>query len=227
MNIVQFDNGWISRWLRHTMFLLLGVGLSINASLSIANSQAPAAGKPVLLVLGDSLSAAYGMPSEQGWVALLQQQLPGYRVVNASISGETTSGGKQRLPALMKQYQPQLLIIELAANDALRGQDLMASKRNLQSMVGMCKNAVTSCTPVLLGVRLPTNYGPAYDRLLQQVFASVAADNQLAFDPFFLEPVVLDPDLMQWDGLHPNAKAQPVILERVMLLLDTVLPDKE
>jgi len=171
---------------------------------------------PVLLVLGDSLSAAYGMSVEKGWVTLLQKQLPSYQVVNASISGETTSGGKQRLPELMQQHQPAVLIIELGANDALRGQNLNSTSRNLQSMVDACQQAKKMCKPVLLGIRLPTNYGPAYDALLQRTYQKIADKSDIAFHPFFLESVALDPDLMQADGLHPNAQAQPLILETVL-----------
>lgn len=168
------------------------------------------------MVLGDSLSAAYGIAVEDGWVALLQDVLPDYRVVNVSISGETTSGGKQRLPALMEQYQPAILVVELGANDALRGQNLNASKRNLQAMLEACLNAERACTPVLLGIQLPTNYGPAYDALLQKTYQSLASQYGLVFHPFFLEQVALNPAMMQEDGLHPNAFAQPLILETVV-----------
>jgi len=169
--------------------------------------------------MGDSLSAAYGLPVEKGWVSLLQNSLPSYRVVNASISGETTSGGKQRLPALMNQYQPAILMVELGANDALRGQDLNSTKRNLQSMLDTCLSANYACQPVLLGIRLPTNYGPAYDAFLQRIYQNLAAENAVAFHPFFIEQVALDPDLMQADALHPNAQAQPLILDTVLKTL--------
>jgi len=195
----------------------------LNPSLSFADSQANnTASKPVILVLGDSLSAAYGMPIEKGWVSLLQEKLSGYKVINASISGETTSGGKQRLPALMEQQKPHILIIELGANDALRGQNLVFTQKNLQAMVDECLKANSNCQPVLLGIRLPTNYGPAYDRLLQKTYETVASKNKLAFHPFFLQEVALDPDLMQWDGLHPNEQAQPVILTTVLQTLKLV-----
>ena len=208
------------------------IGLSIHPSLSVAGSQdasmkqglqsAPA--KPVLLVLGDSLSAAYGMDIKKGWVTLLQRQRPNYQVVNASISGETTSGGKQRLPALMQQHQPSVLIIELGANDALRGQDLNSTKRNLQTMVQACLNAQTPCQPVLLGIRLPTNYGPAYDAFLQTIYQDVARENAITFHPFFIELVALNPELMQPDGLHPTAQAQPYILKTVLQTLEMLTP---
>ncbi len=166
------------------------------------------------LVFGDSLSAAYGMDEQQGWVALLQEKLqktaPHVQIVNASISGETTSGGKQRLPALLQQYHPHLLVLELGANDALRG-----TQQNLQEMIVSCLQVNKKCQVILLGVHLPTNYGPAYDEMFQTMYQTLAQENGLLFDAFFLETVIGDPDLVQRDGLHPNASAQPFILQRV------------
>lgn len=241
MNISQLQNSRLIRriWLSvrgrfnrvfsrlqgHQSSLLLIILIAIHPSLSAADTQGTklkqglqleAASQPVLLVMGDSLSAAYGMPLEKGWVHLMQQALPAYKVVNASISGETTSGGKQRLPALMNQHQPAILIVELGANDALRGQNLKTTQRNLQAMLDSCLKADYECKPVLLGIRLPTNYGPAYDAFLQRIYKNLATDNAVAFHPFFIEQVALDPDLMQADALHPNAKAQPLILETVL-----------
>ena len=217
---------WIfSRLQGHQASLLIIILIAIHPSLSVAVTQdenlkqglqLEAANQPVLLVMGDSLSAAYGMPVEKGWVHLMQQALPNYQVVNASISGETTSGGKQRLPALMNQYQPAILIVELGANDALRGQNLNSTQRNLQVMLDTCLKADYACQPVLLGIRLPTNYGPAYDAFLQRIYKKIAIDNAIAFHPFFIERVALDPDFMQADALHPNALAQPLILETVL-----------
>jgi acyl-CoA thioesterase-1 len=195
-----------------------------------SQSQANAQDNPIQiaqstwLVFGDSLSAAYGMDKQQGWVALLQQELQKtgahVQVVNASISGETTSGGKQRLPALLQQYHPQRLVLELGANDALRGQDLHSTQQNLQAMISACVQYNKDCQVVLLGVRLPTNYGPAYDGMFQAMYQDLADNNRVLFDAFFLETVVEDPGLMQWDGLHPNAAAQPLILQRVWPLLE-------
>ncbi|WP_029935268.1 arylesterase [Thiomicrospira pelophila] len=175
----------------------------------------------VMLVMGDSLSAAYGMSTEQGWVALLQQKLNkqtqdklfNINVVNASLSGETTSGGLQRLPNLIKRHQPSYVILELGANDALRGQNLSTTEHNLASMIEISQQA--GAKVLLLGIRLPTNYGPAYDARLAQTYLSLAETYQLDLDPFFLEDVALDPDLMQNDALHPNPKAQPIILQRL------------
>ena len=171
-----------------------------------------------ILVLGDSLAAAYGIDREKGWVSLLAKTLANSSIVNASISGETTSGGLQRLPALMQKHRPDVLVIELGANDALRGQNLKTTKQNLQNMIDLCQQADKSCRTILLGVQLPTNYGPAYDALFQKMYRDLAQNNNLSFDPFFIEDVALDPGLMQADGLHPNTEAQPIILKRVLPL---------
>lgn len=183
------------------------------------------------LVFGDSLSAAYGMDEQQGWVALLQKKLqksaPHVQIVNASISGETTSGGKQRLPALLQRYRPQLLVLQLGANDALRGQNLWSTQQNLQEMILLCNQPSKECQVVLLGVRLPTNYGAAYDEMFQTMYQNLADNNDILFDAFFLETVVDDPDLVQRDGLHPNAAAQPLILQRVWPLFEQQLLSTE
>ncbi|MDG6778400.1 arylesterase [Thiomicrorhabdus sp. zzn3] len=200
--------------------------LALHSSVTFATPLAQTLGvqKITLLVHGDSLSAAYGMERDDGWVALLQKAQPQLNVVNSSISGETTSGGKQRLPKLMETYRPDILILELGANDALRGQNLKTTERNLQAMIDRCLAA--QCTPVLLGIRLPTNYGPAYERMLQKMYADLAEKNAVAFDPFFIEPVALDPDLMQLDGLHPNAQAQVQIYQRVWALIQPLLESR-
>lgn len=173
------------------------------------------------LVMGDSLSAAYGIPNESGWVALLAKryQEQAIRLINASLSGETTSGGLQRLPALLELHRPQRVILELGANDALRGQNLRKMQRNLRKMIKL--SLAQGAEVVLLGIRLPSNYGPIYDRLLRNSYATLAKEFALRFDPFFLQDVALEPDLMQQDGLHPNEKAQPIIMERVWRLLQS------
>ena len=213
--------------------LLLSFSLIFHPSLSVAQSQGEMTAENMkqdesnrpgkLLVMGDSLSAAYGIEINQGWVALLQKKYPQIDVVNASISGETTSGGKQRLQALLEKYQPDIMVLELGANDALRGQDLNVTKRNLQSMIDACLKFNKDCKVVLLGVQLPTNYGPLYDQMFQKMYRDLAEKNDLLFDPFFIEPVALDPGLMQQDGLHPNAEGQPLILQRIAPLLEKIL----
>jgi len=180
-----------------------------------------------VLVMGDSLSAAYGIDAKDGWVALLDKGYANLQVINASISGETTSGGKQRLTALMAQYQPDILVLELGANDALRGQDLNISKQNLQQMIDQCHVLQKGCQVILLGVQLPTNYGPAYDLLFQKMYRDLADKNTALFDPFFLEPVALEPGMMQDDALHPTAEAQPLILQRLQPLFDQAIDKLE
>lgn len=205
------------------MFVVVLVGFNTNPV------QAQSQG--VMLVMGDSLSAAYGMSSEQGWVALLQQKLDqqtkdkpfNIQVVNASLSGETTSGGLQRLPGLVERHQPNYMVLELGANDALRGQDLRTTERNLARMIELSQQL--GAKVLLLGIRLPTNYGPAYDERLAQTYVKLAETYQLELDPFFLEDVALNPELMQDDGLHPNAAAQPIILQRLWPKLQNLLAD--
>lgn len=232
----------------HFVWLLLFLGTSLHPIQSQANPQGNSLNnaedklknsaqrsaeteQATWLVFGDSLSAAYGMDEAQGWVALLAQKLAkkssNVQVINASISGETSSGGKQRLPALMQQHRPQLLVLELGANDALRGQNMRATQQNLQQMIDLCVEANNECRVILLGVRLPTNYGPAYDQLFQTMYQALADANPVLFDAFFLETVVEDPDFVQADGLHPNATAQPVILKRVWPLFEQWLIESE
>ncbi|WP_242513451.1 arylesterase [Halochromatium salexigens] len=180
---------------------------------------------PVLLVLGDSLSAAYGLPLDQGWVNLLQariyeRNLP-YRVVNAAISGDTVAGGLSRLPALLAEYEPKIVLIELGANDGLRG---FAPARIKDALVTLVEQAqAADADVVLIGVRLPPNYGSAYTERFQQLFATVAERTEVALVPRLLADVAEDPRLMQADGLHPTAEAQPLILETVWPVLDPLL----
>ncbi|MBY4679017.1 arylesterase [Marinobacterium arenosum] len=170
-----------------------------------------------LLVLGDSLSAGYGMAPERGWVQLLQQRLEGngspYRVVNASISGDTTQGGLQRLPTLLERHQPVLVLIELGANDGLRGTPPALIGRNLRRLVELAQQQ--GAEVLLLAMRLPPNYGPRYARQFHELYADVSKQTGAGLIPFFLRTVVLEPELMQADGLHPNADAQPMLLEQV------------
>jgi len=173
-----------------------------------------------VLVLGDSLSAAYGMPAERGWVQLLRQRLvsemPRYEVVNASISGDTTQGGLNRLPGLLEKHQPELVVIELGGNDGLRGTPPAHISANLERLVAMAQQS--NARTLLLGIQLPPNYGPAYNARFAAMYSKVSEKTGAALVPFFMEKVALDPGLMQSDGLHPNADAQP-------LLLDTVWPE--
>jgi acyl-CoA thioesterase-1 len=180
-----------------------------------------AAGAPTptrtILVLGDSLSAGYGIDLEDGWVALLQQRLTsqgyGYRVVNASVSGETTAGGLQRLPRALALHKPELVILELGGNDGLRGLSLATTADNLGRMVQLSEGA--GARVVLLGMKMPPNYGPKYTQGFEQIFADLASRKKLAFVPFFLENVALKPGMIQADGIHPTVRAQPLMLDSV------------
>ncbi len=173
-----------------------------------------------ILVLGDSLSAEYGLPRGAGWVSLLHQKLvqdfPNATLVNASISGETTSGGRSRLPALLKQHQPNLVVIELGGNDALRGLALSLTQDNLEQMVRAAQ--ASGARVLLLGMQMPPNYGAEMGRQFAQVFAQVAQKTHCALVPFFLQGVGDDPDPLKWfqpDRIHPNAAAQPRMLAHV------------
>lgn len=180
-----------------------------------------------LLVLGDSLSAAYGIRPEQGWVALLETRLQqGYTdidVVNASISGETTQGGITRLPALIERHQPDWIVLELAANDGLRGMPLALIQRNITQLIELSEQA--SATPLLVGIRLPPNYGVSYTERFYSLFETLADEYEVSRVPFLLEGVALQQSLMQADGLHPNAKAQAVLLDNVWPYLQPLLGD--
>jgi len=167
--------------------------------------------------MGDSLSAAYGLPKEQGWVALMEVRLaekfPHCKVVNASVSGETTAGGKTRLPALLKQHSPSHMILELGANDGLRGLSLDTMKDNLTNMLVAARRNGTQA--VLIGMQIPSNYGPAYARRFGDTFGEIARKQKVPLVPFMLEGFALDTTAFQADGIHPNAGAQPKILENI------------
>lgn len=185
---------------------------------------------PVILVLGDSLSAAYGIESKDGWVALLEARLreQGYphRVTNASISGETTSGGRRRLPALLSAHDPALVLIELGANDGLRGIPLSEINKNFVSMLNDV--ADIDAHAMVLRMQLPPNYGTAYTMGFNAIFDKLPASSpDLTLVPFFLSDVILDTSLMQPDGLHPNAAAQPHLLDAVWPSLKSHLPQPD
>lgn len=176
-----------------------------------------AAQRPTLLVFGDSLSAAYGLRTDQGWVALLQERLQsegyGYTVVNASVSGETTTGGRARLPRALQQHKPGLVVLELGANDGLRGLPLQTARANLEAMITTARRA--GAKVLLVGILIPPNYGPRYSQGFAEMYQQLARDLKLPFVPFLLDGVALDPELMQDDGYHPRAEGQPRVLENV------------
>lgn len=183
-----------------------------------------ATAQPVL-VLGDSLSAAHGIAPEQGWVALLDERLAGAAkpraVVNASISGETTAGGLARLPGLLAEHRPALVVLELGANDGLRGLPLATVRANLVQMLEAIR--AVKVQALLVGIELPVNYGPQYRDGLRSLYRDLAGEFNVPLVPFLLEGVALDPDLMQDDGLHPKAAGQPQLLATVWTVLEPAL----
>ena len=174
-----------------------------------------------LLVLGDSLSAAYGLQTHQGWVHLLQDKTH-WQLINASISGETTAGGLARLPALLSEHKPDAVLIELGGNDGLRGFALNIIETNLSDMITLVKQH--DATPVLMQIRIPPNYGPRYGQQFSKIYPQLAEKHQIRLWPFFMDEIAIDNDLMLGDGIHPNAKAQPKISEFVSELLEDFVP---
>lgn len=183
------------------------------------------AGAGTILVLGDSLSAGYGLAPGQGWVDLLERRLqernPSCKVVNASISGDTSAGGLARVGAALAQHRPDILLLELGANDGLRGLSLAAMKRNLTGIIEQAKAA--GAKVLLIGMQMPPNYGPRYTERFHNIYGELAREQQLPRVPFLMEKVALDPSQMQPDNFHPNARAQPQLLETVWPLLQPLL----
>ena len=181
-------------------------------------------GLPTLLVMGDSLSAAYGIEQEQGWVSLLAERLDGdAQVVNASISGETTSGGAQRFADIIGQRQPDIVLLELGGNDGLRGLPPAQMRANLATMIEQSQQA--GADVLLLGIDIPPNYGQAYRDAFTGVYHSLAQEYELSLVPFLLEDIALNQQLMQSDGIHPTADAQPLILDNVWPALEPMLEE--
>lgn len=183
-----------------------------------------ASGKTILL-LGDSLSAAHNIELDKAWPSLLQARLrdmrPPLTLINASISGETTSSGLSRLPELLKNYHPALVMIELGANDGLRGLPLSEIRKNLQAMIELCGRS--GAKVLLLGIELPVNYGPRYRDGLRAIYTQLAKEKGAGLVPFLLQGIALDPAAMQEDGLHPTAAAQPRVLNNVWPALKPML----
>jgi len=178
-----------------------------------------------ILVFGDSLSAAYGIDKDHGWVNLLQKEITqnhlDYKIINASISGETTAGGLSRIQQQLDQHKPSIVILALGANDGLRGLNLKQMEENLTAIIQKARKAKAST--VLLGMRIPPNYGFNYTQEFHQIFLDIAKEYKLAFHPFFLEGVAGDPTLNQEDGIHPNANAQPIIVNNIWPVLSPKL----
>ncbi|HEX7375052.1 MAG TPA: arylesterase [Steroidobacteraceae bacterium] len=187
--------------------------------------QAAPAAPPTIVVLGDSLSASYGVPVERGWVALLQGRLKQegyeYRVVNASASGETTGGALARLPRTLAVHKPALVIVELGGNDGLRGLPIVDVRRNFDSILRLSQQA--GARILLVGMRIPPNYGPAYTQAFHDLYGELSARHRVPLVPFFLARVALDDALMQDDGLHPNAQGQPLLLDTLWPMLKPLL----
>jgi acyl-CoA thioesterase-1 len=180
---------------------------------------------PTILVFGDSISAAYGIRVEEGWVALLQKKLTaqgyGYRVVNASVSGETTAGGATRLARSLEVHRPAIVILELGGNDGLRGLPLTEVRTNMESMIQTAR--ASGARVMIAGMRIPPNYGPTYTQKFHAVFTELATRYRLPLVPFLLQEVALDASLMQADGIHPSALAQPILLDTLWPKLEPLL----
>jgi len=178
-----------------------------------------------ILVLGDSISARYGIATGNGWVDLLAAKLKAHPcqcdVINASVSGETTDGGLRRLPELLDEYTPSIVIIELGGNDGLRGFPLSVTRGNLLEMVKLSKHS--NARVLLLGMQIPPNYGPRYTEGFRNIFEQLAAEHELALVPFLLDGIATDAALMQADGIHPNDEAQPLLLSNVYPTLESMI----
>ncbi|MEE9136627.1 MAG: arylesterase [Gammaproteobacteria bacterium] len=196
------------------LFLILTVAWQLASAGGVART---------LLVIGDSLSAGYGIDLEDGWVSLLQNRLTeqeyGYRVVNASISGDTTTGGVTRLPRALELHQPDIVLIELGGNDGLRGTPIHVVKDNLAAMIQAAQE--NGAEVVLAGMQMPPNYGADYAQDFADLYKDLAAEYETALIDFFLAGVALDPNMMQADNLHPNKKGQPLLLENAWAVLVT------
>ena len=194
----------------------------------IAHISSVTAKEPVVLVIGDSISAGFGMPLQEGWVALmeseLQQNHAKISVINASISGDTTQGGLTRLPNLLTEHQPTLTIIELGGNDGLRGTPIRIIKNNLKQMTLLAQEANSKV--LLLGMQIPPNYGHRYTEMFRTLYTELATELKVPLVPFLLDGVAEHEELMQADGIHPTAQAQPIMLKHVLPSVESVLADE-
>ena len=199
--------------------------LIIMTALMLVHSMASAS---TLLIMGDSLSAAYNLRQQDGWVSLLENQLsqshPEIKVVNASVSGETTQGGLSRFSDLLTKHKPNWVVLELGANDALRGYPLNQTTLNLEKMIEQAQNA--NAEVLLVGNQIPQNYGKRYTQMFFNLYKDVANKYNVAYLPFMLENVALNKDLMQSDGLHPNKAGQPIVLKNILPYLMPLLESK-
>jgi acyl-CoA thioesterase-1 len=211
------------------MMRSIGKGFSLFSLWVLAASLLSApplyAGAPVILILGDSLSAGYGMALADSWPRLMQERLDreghSYRVVNASITGDTTQGGLARLPRLLERHQPEVVIIELGGNDGLRGLGIETTRENLAAMIQQSQDC--GARVLLTGIQLPPNYGIAYTDRFRDMYTELASVHGTLLVPFLMDGVALNAELMQSDGVHPNASAQPVMLDNVWSALKAIL----
>ena len=199
------------------MIKFIGAGLMLISSTMLHAES--------IVVLGDSISAAYGIEARQGWVALLnenlQEQKLDYEVINASISGDTTAGGLARIGSILKKHQPEVVLVELGANDGLRGLSPKKMHDNLAQIIQ--RSQKSGAKVLLLSMRIPPNYGKRYTEMFYNVYPNLSAELSIPYVPFILQDVALIKELMQKDGLHPNAKAQPLIRDKVWLYLQKLL----
>lgn len=201
------------------LFLLLTIVTSL------ACAQNTTAETIKILVMGDSLSAGYGIDIQQGWVSLLEKEITkkhAVQIINASVSGETSSGGNSRLPMLLAEHKPDIVILELGGNDALRGQPLKLVAKNLQAMIDASKKIEAKV--LLAGMQIPPNYGARYSNQFKALYPKLAEQNQLGLIPFLLEGIGGNETLVQRDGIHPTAEAQPIIVNNVLPELEKLLP---
>ena len=191
--------------------------LSIGLFCLLIGNLTAAGAQPLILVMGDSLSAEYGLPRGSGWVKLLEKQLQQdaspWQVFNASISGETSSGGLTRLPSLIESKKPKIILLELGANDALRGLTIDQTESNLRKMISLSKKS--GAKVLLFGMQIPPNYGQQYTKQFKELYAKLASQEQIDLLPFFLEGVANNKDYFQADNIHPNVSAQSILYKNV------------
>ncbi len=194
------------------------IAICLACFLNIPAAHTNSLASPKILVLGDSISAAYGMAPDKGWVNLLQQRLGNsayshYEVINASISGNTSGDGLSRLPQLLSLYSPKIVILELGGNDGLRGYPVKLMSKNLQKIIDLSEQ--NNAQVLLAGIEIPPNYGQRYTLSFRKTFQQLATNNDISYVPFILENIAVNPELMQKDGIHPTEEAQSILLDNI------------
>jgi acyl-CoA thioesterase I len=208
----------VNRFFVKSVWIVAWITAMLLSTLTPVYAQTPA---HTILVLGDSLSAGYGIPRERGWVALLQQRLPNSQVINAGITGDTTDGGLARLPALLQKYKPDIAVIELGTNDGLHGFQIQRIRDNIAQLISLCQKA--NAKVLLVGMKIPPNYGLRYTSDFYETYTLTAKNFNVPLVPFLLDGVATNPELMQADNLHPRAKAQQKLLNNVWPYLQPIL----